>query len=170
MIWEMSHRADPRAAALADRHYSRQNVGAEQFMPPGSCLVLWAETPTGCAVWGTSAPFAEFVKHEWAGAWMCSIFRNEGAGVASDMITEAVAATLAYYGPAPALGMVTFVDETKVRPTMVRGKPVYGWSFRKAGFVEVGRTKTRDFLALQLQPGDMPPAARAKFGQMELAL
>lgn len=166
----MSNRADPRAAALADRHYSRQNIGAEQFMPPGSCVVLYAETPTGRAVWGTSWPLAEWVKHQWAGAWVCSIFRNEGAGVASAMVTEAVAATLAFYGPAPALGMITFVDETKVQPTMVRGEPVYGWCFRKAGFREVGRTKTRDFLALQLLPADMPPASRAKFGQMELAL
>lgn len=103
MIWEMSHRADPRACHLADRHYSRQKVGSPQFMPPGSCVVFYAETATGAAVWGTSAPLAQWVKHRWAGAWMCSIFRNEGAGVASEMIVEAVAATLAFYRSPPYL-------------------------------------------------------------------
>lgn len=170
MIWEMSHRADRRAKVLADQHYSRQNPEADQFMPPGSCLVLYASTPRGTAVWGTSWPLAEFVKHDWAGAWVCSIFRNAGAGVASAMITEAVAATRAYYGDPPALGMITFVDETKVQPTMVRGQPVFGWCFRKAGFVEVGRTKTRDFLALQLTPDRMPSPSLARNGQLSLAI
>lgn len=40
MRWLVSHRADPLARALADRHYNRQKVGATQFVPPGRCLVL----------------------------------------------------------------------------------------------------------------------------------
>lgn len=161
MIWRASWRADPRAKALADRHYSRQNPAADQFMPAGSCAVFYAETATGRAVWGTSWPLAEWVKHEWAGAWVCSIFRNEGAGVASDLIRQAVAATRAHYGRTPELGMVTFVDRGKVRPTMVRGRPVYGWSFMKAGFRHVGETKELGLLAYLLAPADMPPAEMA---------
>lgn len=161
MIWRASWRADPRAAALADRHYSRQNIGADQFMPAGRCAVFYAETETGRAVWGTSWPFAEWVKHAWAGAWVCSIFRNEGAGVASEMIRQAVAATRAHFGEPPALGMITFVDRDKVRPTMVRGQAVYGWSFLKAGFRHVGETKELGLLAYQLEPADMPPPETA---------
>jgi len=167
VIWEISHRADPRAAALADRHYSRQKIGSPQFMPPGSCMVLYAETCTGRAVWGTSAPFAEYVKHRWAGAWMCSIFRNEGAGVASQMILEAVAATVAFYGTPPAHGMLTFIDRAKVKPTLVRGSEVWGWTYRKAGFVEAGETKG-GLLALQLPPGAMPPPQSARGRQSDL--
>lgn len=149
----MSHRADPAATRLADRHYNRQKIGSTQFAPPGSCVVFL--TDCGKAFWITSAPFAEYVKHAWAGAWVCSAFRSEGAGKASDLIRQAVAATRAYYGDPPALGMITFVDRNKVQPIMRRGKPVWGYSYRKAGFIEVGETKG-GLLALQLLPDAMP--------------
>lgn len=89
MTWHISNRADPRAAALADRHYSRQTIGARQFVPPGRCFVLVQDS----AYWVTSWPFAQFVRHAWAGAWICSAFRNEGVGLSSELIREAVAAT-----------------------------------------------------------------------------
>lgn len=133
MMWRLSHRADPFCAAIADRHYSRQTIGSPQFVPPGRCLVLAAGTPASGAYWVTSWPFAEFVKHDWAGAWMCSAFRNEGAGVASEMITEAIAATRWFFGEPPDLGMVTFVDRKKVRPTIVRGRRSMGGRFGRPG-------------------------------------
>ena len=160
MLWRLSHRADPFAADIADRHYSRQKPGTPQFVAPGSCFVLTAHTDTGRAYWTTGWPFAEWTKHAWAGAWLCSAFRNEGAGVASEMIRDAVSATRAHYGAPPDLGMVTFVDRSKVKPTKVRGRDVYGWSFRRAGFVECGETKG-GLLALQLLPDAMPPVKYA---------
>jgi hypothetical protein len=75
MQWRISDRADPEARALADRHYNRQKPGTPQFVPPGRCLVLVCDK----AFWVTSWPFAEYTKHAWAGAWVCSAFRNEGA-------------------------------------------------------------------------------------------
>lgn len=160
MIWQLANRADQFARDIADRHYSRQKPGTAQFAPTGSCVVFKAQTKTGRAYWVTSFPFSEWVKHAWAGAWICSAFRNEGAGKASEMITDALAATRAHYGDPPPLGMVTFVDRKKVKPTMVRGKQVYGWSFRKAGFEECGETKG-GLLALQLLPASMPAARHA---------
>lgn len=151
--WCMSHRADPAAKVLADRHYNRQRPDSPQFAPPGSCLVL--VTDCARAFWITSAPFAEYVKHAWAGAWVCSAFRSEGAGVASTLIRQAVAASLDYYGEPPTLGMVTFIDRDEVKPTPVRGKLVWGWTWIKAGFREVGETKG-GLLAFQLLPADMP--------------
>lgn len=155
MIWRWSNRADHRARLIADRHYNRQKIGTKQFVPPGRCLVLYAATRSGEAIWVTSWPYAQYVKHAWAGAWVCSAFRNEGAGVASEMILQAIAATRHFYGDPPALGMITFVDESKVKPTRVRGKDVWGWSYRKAGFIEAGRT-VGGLLALQLLPETMP--------------
>ncbi len=154
----MSHRADPFAAALADRHYNRQKIGTPQFVPPGSCVVFI--TDCGRAFWITSAPFAEYVKHAWPGAWVCSAFRSEGAGTASILIREAVAATRYHYGEPPALGMITFINRACVRPTMVRGEPVWGWTYRKAGFRNCGETKG-GLLALQMLPDEMPPPERA---------
>lgn len=157
MRWEESHRADPRARALADRHYNRQKVGAEQFVPPGRCVVLYALTARGRAVWVTSWPFAAYVRHQWRGAWICSLFRNEGAGRASELITEAVAATRYLFADQgmPELGMVTFVDPAHVRPIKRRGKPIWGWTYLQANFEPVGST-VGGLLAFQLPPNKMP--------------
>lgn len=160
MIWQKSNRADPRARELADRHYNRQKPGTPQVVPPGRCCVFYAETSTGKAFWITSYPYAQYVKHQWAGAWICSAFRNEGAGIASEMIRQAVAATRAELGEPPPLGMITFVDTKKVKPTMVHGKRTWGRTYQLAGFRSVGITKG-GLLALQLLPEDMPPAEYA---------
>lgn len=168
MLWEMSHRAAHRSRLIADRHYNRQKIGTPQFVPPGRCLVLHASAPTGDALWVTSWPFAEFVKHDWAGAWMCSAFRNEGAGIASDLIRQAVAATRAYFGTPPALGMVTFINRSQVKPVIVRGAPTWGRTWKLVGFREVGETRQAGLLAQQLLPEDMPAPCCAINGQPNL--
>ena len=96
MLWRISHRADPVACRIADRHYNRQKPGTPQFVPPGRCMVLLNEDAT--ALWVTSWPFAEWVKHRWPGAWVNSCFRREGGARASDLIRDAVAATRWFYG------------------------------------------------------------------------
>lgn len=153
-VWQRSNRFDSRARELADRHYNRQKPSTPQFVPPGRCLVLYAETETGKAFWVTSYPYAQYVRHAWAGAWICSAFRNEGAGVASELIRQAVRETIEYFGDPPPLGMVTFIDPRKVKPTMVHGKPTWGYTYLKAGFKPVGKTKG-GLLAFQLLPEDM---------------
>jgi hypothetical protein len=160
MIWHKSYRADPKARELADRHYNRQKIGASGFVPPGRCLVLYAENKSGKAFWVTSFPYAKYVKHEWAGAWICSAFRNEGAGIASELILQAVSATRSYFGEPPELGIITFVDEKKVKPTIVRGIKTWGRVYEKAGFKPCGRTKG-GLLAFQLLPKNMPPPIEA---------
>lgn len=165
-LWRLSNRADPKARILADRHYNRQKIGTPQFVPPGRCLVLITQNEK--AFWVTSWPFAQYVKHAWAGAWVCSAFRSEDAGVASELITSAVAATLAHYSSAPVLGMITFVDRKKVKPTVVRGKNVWGWTYLKAGFEIAGETKG-GLLALQMTPDRMPaPIAARAFDSCDL--
>ena len=164
----MSHRADIAARVIADRHYNRQKVGTPQFVPPGRCLVLLSDCAK--AFWITSWPFAEYVKHAWAGAWVCSAFRSEGAGQASGLITDAIAATRDYFGEPPELGMVTFIDRSQVRPTKVHGVETWGWTWKRAGFREVGETKG-GLLALQLLPSDMPePKAARQMSTHGLAL
>jgi hypothetical protein len=148
--WALSHRADPAVVPLADRHYNRQKIGAPQFAPPGRCLVL--RTPRVDAFWITSWPFAEYVKHAWAGAWVCSAFRNESEELSSALIRDAVAITRGCWPDAPALGMVTFVD-----PEKTRRKRDPGRCFRKAGFRPDGTT-AGGLLALRLAPDEMPGA------------
>jgi hypothetical protein len=162
--WHIAHRFDRFGAQLADRHYSRQKPGSPQFVAAGSCLVLTTGGHgNGGALWVTSFPLEEWTRHEWAGAWICSLFRNEGAGRASDLIRHAVAATRDYYGEPPPLGMVTFVDASKVRP-----KRTPGHCFIIAGFRPCGQTKVRGLLALQMTPDRMPPASPAIGAQLGL--
>ena len=146
MHWLLSDRAEPNARVIADRHYNRQKPGSAQFVPPGRCLVLRMDG----ALWVTSWPFAEYVKHAWAGAWVNSCFRREFGPVASELIRDAVAATRWYWPDVPELGMVTFIDRSKVRH-----KRDYGRCYRRAGFRVCGETKG-GLLAMQLLPKDMP--------------
>src|SRR5262245_32552700 len=150
MPWWISWRADPRGRRLADAHYNRQSVGHPNFVPPGRCLVLVTEGAD--ALWVSSWPLAEYVRHAWAGAWINSTFRRDPtAPLASDLIRRAVAATRSIWGDPPPLGMVTFVD-----PAAVKRKRDPGRCYRHAGFQLVGRTKINGHLAWQLLPADMP--------------
>ena len=159
MRWQLSDRADPVTAALADRHYNRQKIGSPQFVPPGRCVVL--RTPEADAFWITSWPFAEYVKHAWAGAWVCSAFRNESEHLSSELIIEAVCATRAVWPDPPELGMVTFVDKSKVRK-----KRDWGRCYLRAGFEGAGLTKG-GLVVLQLRP-EMMPSPTPALGTQEV--
>lgn len=154
MIWVVSHRCDPEVRPLADRHYNRQSVGTPNFVPPGRCLVLKAGRPVS-AFWVSSWPFAEYVRHRWAGAWVCSAFRREsGEEKASHMIRDALACTAEKW-PIPDLGMVTFIDRRHVRPVKVRGRQTWGRTWELAGFEFDGETKG-GLLAYRISPDAMP--------------
>ncbi|SRR6266487_371962 len=152
MNWCLTNRADPVAASIADRHYTRQSVGARQFVSPGRCVVLL--TTDARALWVSSWPKAEYVHHAWAGAWVCSLFRNEAPDcyLSSDLISQAVAATRVVWGKPPKQGFVTFVDASQVR---VKRDP--GRCFLRAGWHYAGSTKG-GLVVLQLLPSEMPSA------------
>ena len=148
--WKLSHRADVRALPLADRHYNRQKIGSPQFVPPGRCLVFL--TTDAGALWVTSWPFAQYVKHAWAGAWVNSLFRRESGPLASALITQAVAMTRSFWEP-PELGIVSFVHASQTKRKRDPGR-----CYRRAGWQHVGFTKG-GLWVFQQRPEDMPPAA-----------
>jgi len=81
--------------------------------------------------------------------WDNPYFRNESGQLASEMIREAIAITLWCWGTCnlPLDGFHSFVDTRKVRPTIRRGRPVFGYCFEKAGFtVSPVLTKKRKLL------------------------
>jgi hypothetical protein len=149
--WQLSWRADQVVRLLADRHYNRQKIGAAQFVPPGRCFVL--KTADGTAGWVTSWPFADYVKHEWRGAWVNSFFRNEGAHLSSDLIGWATAHTRWKWPEVPELGIVSFVDASKTRRKRDPGR-----CYRRAGWEHVGFTKDEGLYVFQQLPGAMPEA------------
>jgi hypothetical protein len=159
--WLHSHRADQEARPIADRHYNRQKIGAKHFVPPGRCFVLLADgsKPECGALWVTSWPFAQFVRHAWPGAWVNSLFRNEMQEryLSSELIVAAVAATRVKWPNVPDLGMVTFIDEDKTRRKRDPGR-----CYRRAGFEHVGYTKG-GLWAFQLLPEQMPDPLAASW-------
>lgn len=162
--WHLSYRADPASKVLADRHYNRQNPDADQFVPPGTCVVLRTEQPVD-AVWVTSWPLAEYVQHAWGGAWVNSLFRNEDRErhLSSDLIEQAVAATRAIWTPPP-LGIVTFVDASKIRTKRDPGR-----CYRRAGWHHVGFTRKGLWVFQQL-PDEMPAPLEPIGHQAALAI
>lgn len=132
--WWAVKRRDPRALALADRHYSRQTPGAVEFMAPGRTLVML--TLDARAVWGA----IENLDGAGVRRWRVSIFRNEGAARSSDLIREATDRTIAYwlhhYRRLPPAPLRTEVDPSRVRPKRDPGR-----CFARAGWREVGATR-----------------------------
>ncbi len=162
MRWSISFRADPAVRVLADRHYNRQSIGSPQFVPPGRCVVL--RTLCGRASWVTLSQRPEYVKHAWPLAWNNSLFRNEGAGLSSELIREAIAATLAMWPCPSPQGIVTFVD-----PSRVRRKRDPGRCYLRAGFRRVGVTKG-GLITLQLLPYEFPAPQAAISAQAEIEM
>jgi hypothetical protein len=123
-VWQIRNRFSPAAAALADRHYSRRH-SSNQVGGVGRVLVL--TTPCERALWVTKWPLAG---EPWDGldAYRCSYFRNEGAGLASDLIVDAMELTVERWGEPPADGWVTWIDRTKVKSA----NP--GYCFKRAGW------------------------------------
>jgi hypothetical protein len=157
--WRRSWRADPVGARLADRHYNRQRIGSKQFVPPMTCRV-WV-TDDESAVWVSGWPIAQYVRHAWAGAWINSLFRNEGDYLSSDLIRWAVAHTRAEWPDVPDLGIVSFVDASKVRAKRDPGR-----CYRRAGWSHAGFTKAGLWVFQQL-PDAMPAPLEAD-GQLSL--
>jgi hypothetical protein len=126
MIWREVKRCDPAAREIADRHYSRQTPGAQEFMPPGETLVLYVPG----AVWGSSRNiFLGRVRLR------CCIFRNETKLLSSTLIARATALTYRRW-PSERL-------TTEVKLESVRSKRDPGYAFRCAGWVTLGRGRHR---------------------------
>lgn len=132
--WHQVSRGDARALALADRHYSRQSPGDPQFMGNGRPLVLL--TDDARALWAVLENLDPAGGHRFR----CTHFRNEGAGLSSELIREATARTYAYwrghYGGLPSVPLTTEVDSAKTRRKRDPGR-----CFRRAGwtFVRMAR-------------------------------
>jgi len=149
MPWERVLSLDAKLRSFAAPHYSRQNPDSPQLAPPGRRLYF--ATPDRRALWASSRQ--KFAAPHRLGSWVCTFFRNEGAGLSSDLIRAAVAATRHCWGDPPARGMATEVDPTKTRKKRDPGR-----CYRRAGFRDFGERTKRGLVVLRLMPEDFPPA------------
>jgi hypothetical protein len=135
--WMVTHKGDTSCRLLADRHYSRQTIGHPMFTRPGRNLVL--RNAEGSATWVTW----KGIRDDGLDAVECTIFHNESNQLSSDMIRDAISATYAEWGDPPKDGIITYVNQSKVRSS----NP--GFCFLKAGFKKIGYSKKRKLLLLQ---------------------
>lgn len=136
MIWRVVTKFDPGCCLLADRHYSRRKVGAPQFMPPGETLVLADEARTALFGWWRPHPASGLKSMNGLDGWTCTIFRNEGKVLSSELVIAAEEMLLAA-GRAPMGwdGLITYVFDGKVKSS----NP--GYCFKQAGWVVRGRSR-----------------------------
>jgi hypothetical protein len=153
--WSISTCGDFAARVFAVPHYSRQSPDGK-LGGPARQLVLTIGDPI-LALWISTYTLPEYTDHRWPGAWQCTMFRNNGGGLASDLIREAVSATRACWGDPPELGMITFVDADKVRHKRDPGR-----CYLRAGFARDGKTQG-GLLCFRMTPTAMP-LARAPAG------
>lgn len=158
--WKQVHHSDPRALAMADRHYSRRSPGTPEFVCAGEKIVLmhFLLDGTPAALWAShrAAPDAGLERPRFDGldVWDCSLFRVEHkTALANELIREAVAITKGMWAPLPTDGFYTTIDPRKVKPIKVRSVPVWGYCYLKAGWVERPERTGRGYIVYVL-PSD----------------
>lgn len=141
---------DPTCRALFDRHYSRYIYAdgrrPKLFVGPGEKIVLLRADVSALCVW------RKFISRDEQTGVNCAIYRNEGTGTASTMLREAMAIAWERW---PGERLFTYVNPRKVRHTMERGRPVWGWCFYKAGWSFAGLTD-RGLHILAVEPMPHP--------------
>ena len=128
MPWRRVSKFNAEAVALADRHYSRRTRGSRQFMPPGQTVVLLHDSKQAVFGWWRPAPSSGITLMSGLDGWTCTIFRNEGAGLSSQLILEAEQALYGFYSDCGADGLLTYVWDARVRSS----NP--GMCFKRAGW------------------------------------
>jgi hypothetical protein len=143
---------DATAAAMYERHYSsarsrarRQARGTMLFLGPGEKLVLMTPCRRALFAWRL-----ERYRASGQAGVECAVFRNEGAGLSSDLIRAADAIADARW---PGERKFTHVDPRAVQSS----NP--GFCFLKAGWERCGVTKSRRLVILQRCPAAVRLAA-----------
>ena len=157
-LWIPASSADPLLGTMYERHYScrtKHRRRNPRFVGPGECMVLRTLAWDAMWVWR----FSRYRQDGRKGV-ECSVFRNEGPCLASDLIREATAWGRERW---PHERLFTFVNPARIR------SPRPGACFRIAGWQRVPGTTSRGLLELEA-PMDRPAqsgydARRATTGQ-----
>jgi hypothetical protein len=135
--WLPVHRADARAAALYRRHYSAdKNRSRTQnsydrelnFMGPGQCMVLLGSDCRAMFAWQRNTA----QRYDGQTGICCTVFRNEGDALSSDLIREADDLAWQRWPDEPR--HFTYVWDAKVRHKRDPGR-----CFLRAGWHVCGR-------------------------------
>jgi hypothetical protein len=140
-IWIPVRDGNHTARSIFDRHYSRKQYAdgrdPAQFVGPGEKLVLLTPCARALFVW------RKFISCDGQQGVNCAVFRNEGAGLSSDLIRAADAVAFERW---PGERHYTYVAGRKVRSS----NP--GYCFLMAGWQRCGITKWNRLLILERLP------------------
>ena len=148
--WIVVSDRDPRAVGLYLRHYSARQYkdgrGKTQYRAGfiGPCEKLVLLTATSDALFAWAKPKPGMTKDGQEGV-RCSIFRNEGALLSSDLIKEACQWAWTRW---PGERLYTYVWDAKVK------SPNPGYCFKKAGWHTVGHNKDGRLTLLAIKPSE----------------
>jgi hypothetical protein len=128
--WIVSRDGDDTARSIFNRHYSRRRYADGRapkiFVGPGEKMVLLTPCARALFVW------RKFISDDGQQGVSCAIFRNEGAGLASELIRAAEALAWARW---PGERFYTYVNPRRVRSA----NP--GCCFKKAGWRRCGLSR-----------------------------
>jgi hypothetical protein len=148
-LWTEAKDGDEAGLALFLRHYSsekrrRRGVESKLFVGPGEKLVL--VSPQGDALFAWQRQKERLDGQVGA---CCTVFRNEGSELSSELILEAEEWAWEKW---PGERLFTFVDGEKTRSRRGRLHDP-GWCFIMAAWRACGRSKDRGLVILEKQPG-----------------
>src|SRR5262245_33308951 len=138
--WLSVRRNDPRAFAFYRRHYSAEKqmkpfrARDTNFMGPGECLVMLTKCSRAVFAW----QYNDVERYDHQVGVCCTIFRNEGAGLSSELIREAD--DLAWHRWPDQLRHFTYVDAQKTSLRRSKHAPP-GRCFIEAGWRQCGQSK-----------------------------
>ena len=130
------------AWALFQRHYSKYHYAdgrrPKRFVGPGERIVLITQDGLAFFVW------RKFLDASGQKGVNCSIFRNDGNHLSSELILEAEKLAWVRW---PEERLYTYVNADKIKSS----NP--GYCFKCAGWNECGTTKARGLVILEKFPG-----------------
>jgi len=145
--WIPVHDGDPRALALFKRHYSYRKRtsgnprGNTLFIGPGEKLVLLTQDCRALFAWQHST--IERLAREKQEGVRCSVFRNEGPVLSSELIREACVWAWQRW---PGQRLYTYVNDRKIKSV----NP--GYCFKMADWQYCDRNKDGRLSVLEKLP------------------
>lgn len=139
-MWYLTDKGNINCRLLADRHYSRQTIGAFSFTRPGYNQVLYTRDSNGgeaVFVWFRPKWEDGIERFDKLRAIECTIFRNETIHLSSLMILEAEQIALSWnrFTEAPD-GFITSINSEATRKHRSK-KAVPGACFVHAGWKRI---------------------------------
>lgn len=142
--WFEVRDGDLRLRPFFERHYSAKKKASRHYKNwrricgPGEHMILLTQNCDALMVW-----LKEMIRHDGQAGVNCSVFRNEGNVLSSELISEA---TKLAWERWPQERLFTYVNPTKIKST----NP--GYCFLQAGWHRLDGASSKGLVILELLP------------------